>query len=124
MSKELNVAKVYRCDCFEHGFGVHSWFDSGPRIKTGVNVESDPMFDGDYVDITIEFWFYGYGKGFYDTFKQRLKAAWLLLRGRRATFDAFSFTPGQIKELGIYLMDEGVRLNALGYDDDGMLKNK
>lgn len=118
MSKDLQVAKVFRCDCFAHGFSVHNWFESD--FKTGVDVETNTLFDNDVVDISIEFWYYGSGKDYYDTLKQRIKGAWLLLRGRRAAFESYSFSPGQIKELGEYLMDEGVRLNALGYNDDGV----
>jgi hypothetical protein len=113
------VKKVFRCDCFVHGFGIDEWFEE-PKIKRGVDVETEEMFDGEFVDISIDFWYYGYGSTFYDTFKQRVKAAWLLLNGRRATFDAFSFRPAQIREIGEHLIAEADRLKELGYREDGV----
>lgn len=126
----LEVTKVFNCDCRSHGFGLNEWIeDYDPRYHTGLEVQTENInLEGeseyDWVEINLELWYLGAGKDYYDLLKQRIRAAWRILRGRRATFDYYTFKPKQIRELGEHLIAEADRLKELGFSDDGVREKK
>jgi len=115
-----NRNETFECDCHAHAFGLREfWKDYDPNVINGVDVETETYFDDNYVDINIDFWYGIHGEGYYGSFLNRLKGAIRLLRGRRYTFDSFTFRPYQIKELSEYLVEEYRRVRVK-YNDDGV----
>lgn len=116
-------SKVFKCDCYGHGFSLEKWTKGyDPNVWTGLDIDTETIFDDDYANISFEFWYDVYGEGYYGNFWNRLKGAWRLLRGRRYTFDAFEFRPYQIKEIADYLNEEYDRI-TVEYRDDGVKKD-
>jgi hypothetical protein len=126
---EMEVSKVFECDCHAHGINLDSWIDTyNPKTQNGVDIKTDHIDVGfeshDYVDVSLDLWYRGTGDDYYDLIWQRLRSCWRLLRGRRSTFDNFTFRPGQIRKLGEYFITEADRLKELGFNSDGVREKK